>query len=529
MAQDVIVVGGGIGGLYAAAKLVRAGRKVLVLEKNPHVGGTSYIFHRGPYYFPMGPLSFSYPARVKALLEETGLDHGLGFRRSHFQLVSPSLDIVYSRSLDDLEAALRSEFPSEAEGLGRVFLELKESVRVARDLDLWHPDYSTAAGAPGFARGSTSAAKARSLMGSGPDRGFGSRPGDTADRLDKIRIWSGRSASDFLGSRISTPSLRNLIGSMGTEPPQMSFLNLTFMWAAMSEVGIWSPSCGIHGICRMLASAVSFGGGDVKLSSPVGRILIENGRAVGILTAHGEEHRAESIVVNTDYKKAFLELIDPVHVRPEFLDLIRTVPYTGSEICVYLGINPDRVDLRRMKAEHLFFRKEIKAGSNPDPEDFGDREIEVCLWSAHAPDSVPRGKAALVLRVGFPYDRLAPWRTGEKKRRQGYRETKNRLAWKIIGTVEAVLPGLTGAVEIMETATPLTYRDWGQRTLGSVAGWTWSSEADRLLPGKLLIQTPIRNLFMAGAYAATELFLGGVPTALYTASLAADLILAART
>ena len=33
------------------------------------------------------------------------------------------------------------------------------------------------------------------------------------------------------------------------------------------------------------------------------------------------------------------------------------------------------------------------------------------------------------------------------------------------------------------------------------------------------------RLYAAGVYAARELFLGGVPTALYTGSLAADLII----
>lgn len=52
---DVIVVGSGIGGLTAAAHLVRAGLHVLVLERNPHPGGTAYVYHRRGFDFPMGP------------------------------------------------------------------------------------------------------------------------------------------------------------------------------------------------------------------------------------------------------------------------------------------------------------------------------------------------------------------------------------------------------------------------------------------------------------------------------------------
>jgi all-trans-retinol 13,14-reductase len=317
----------------------------------------------------------------------------------------------------------------------------------------------------------------------------------------------------------------NLLGSMGTDPPQMSLLNLAFMWAAMSEVGIWFPSSGIHGICRMLAAAVGFAGGEIRLRCPAVRILVENGRAAGVRTEDGGEIRAPAVIVNADYKKTFLELLDPADLPPAHLAAVRDVPYSGSELCVHLGVDPRRIDWSRMKAEHLFYREREDSSSEHDPLDFADREIEICRWSDNAPDCAPPGKAVLVLRVGLPYSMFEDWRTGEKLRKPGYREAKNRMARALIKTVEGALPGLRGSVEVMEAATPLTYRDWGKRTDGSTAGWTWSAEAAARLPGKLLVETPVECLYMAGVYAATELFLGGVPTALQTGSLAADRVL----
>jgi phytoene dehydrogenase-like protein len=88
---------------------------------------------------------------------------------------------------------------------------------------------------------------------------------------------------------------------------------------------------------------------------------------------------------------------------------------------------------------------------------------------------------------------------------------------------ERVLPGLSGAIEVMEAATPLTYRDWGGRFAGSIAGWGWEAGSSAGLPGRVLVRTPVPGLLVVGAYATTELVLGGVPTALFTGSLAADL------
>jgi all-trans-retinol 13,14-reductase len=292
----------------------------------------------------------------------------------------------------------------------------------------------------------------------------------------------------------------------------------------MSEVGIWFPSCGIHGLCRRLAAAARFAGGEIRLSDGVGAILVRGDQAVGVRTERGEEIAAEWIISNADYKKTFLELVPAEAVPPDHAEVVGRVPYTGSELCVYLGVRPKGIDFGAMRATHLSYRKEVRETDRHDAEDFDNQEVEICRWSDNAPDSGPARSASLILRAGCPYSAWARWRTGNKTRLEGYKETKNRLAWMLIRTVENVLPGLSASVIVMEAATPLTYRDWGGRTTGSVAGWSWSAETARL-PAPILVRTPVRNLLTAGIYAATDLFLGGVSTALFTGGLAADFIL----
>jgi len=521
MAYDTIVIGAGVGGLYAAAKLARAGLKVLVLEKNPHIGGTSYLFRRGGYSFPMGPLAFGYPGRVESFMEDISLEDEIEFRRNHFQLIAPDLDIVYSQPLAGLEEDLRLLFPEESDGLRRVFAEMRKILNavkgrafgspLARGL---YPRASTAEVDPRVKPGAPAAVESTEEPVVIP-----------AASASPILAWASTSSRPLLESQISNAILRNLIGSMGTEPPDMSLLNLSLTWRVMSEVGIWFPSIGIHGLCRRMAAAVGFSGGEIRTGEPVTKILVAGGRAVGVLTARGVELRASHVVSNADYKKTFLELIAPEDVPPDHLALVRDTPYTESELCVYCGVKPGRVDFRRMRATHLFYRRVIRPDADRKADDFDNMEIEVCRFSDDAPETVPKGRASLVLRVPFAYEAVAAWRAGEKKRKAGYCEEKNRLVWKLIRTVETVLPGLADAVEIIDAATPLTYRDWGQRTLGSIAGWSWSPETAAGFRDRLLVRTPVDRLYAAGVYAARELFLGGVPTALYTGSLAADLII----
>jgi all-trans-retinol 13,14-reductase len=504
MSYDAIVIGAGMGGLLCAAKLAANGKTVLVLEKIQHIGGTSFIFKRGGYFFPMGPLGFSFPQRVKDFLEEAGVQTEVEFKRNYFELLTPDFDIIYSQPFQALKENLKEVFPEESEGIDIFIGEIEKISLLIENLDRWHPDF---------------------LLGRKKRAALENKEVAFLNKLELIKHYSEMSAATVLSKLFSNEHLKNLLGSQGTFRTEMSMLHLAFMWKVMSEKGIWFPSCRIDGIAELLKDAFLAHNGEMRLSAPVKEILIEDNHAVGVRTAKDEMFEAEWVISNADYKKTFLELIDPLKIPKDHLGLVRTVPYTGSEFCIYLGVDPKRVDLSRMRANHLFFRKEVKPEETSDPEDFDNREIEICLWSQNAPDSAPEGRTSLIVRVDFPYGYFSNWRIGEKRRREGYRERKKQLAQKLIRTVESALPGLATSIEVMEIATPLTYEDWGQRFRGSIAGWTRSAELARRLPGKLLIETSINNLLMVGIYAATELFLGGVSTAMHTASLAADLVL----
>jgi len=500
---DVIVTGAGIGGLSCAAKLAKQGKKVLLLEKSHHTGGTSYIFRRNGYAFPMGPLSFSYPRRVLNFLESLGIKKKIDFKRNHFQLVSPYFDIVYSLPFEEFKEHLKITFPDERK-IDLFFTEFEDIIASIKDISSWHPDY---------------------LSGEHKKNVLKNMDNDLQNKINRIKDYSRMPCNKMLESHFNSQIIKNLLGSQGTHLPAMSLLNLALMWSIMSFEGIWFPSCGIHGLTDLMKQVFLSSGGELRTGFPVEKILIADGRASGVVCMDNEVYETDWIVSNADYKRTFFELIEEGVVTKRFLKNLREIPYTQSEFCVCLGIDPRKVNLKAMRAHHLFYRRLYDPKKTPKLEDFENREIEICLWSDNAPELVPSKRAALVLRVSFPYDHFSGLWIGEKRRREGYRPYKEKLAWSLVKTVENILPGLSSAVEVIEIATPLTYQDWGQRYRGSLAGWTWSVKNEKALGGKILVETLIPNLLMVGIFAASELFLGGVPTAMHTGSSAADIIL----
>jgi phytoene dehydrogenase-like protein len=117
---DAIVIGAGIGGLTAAAHLVKAGLRVLVLERNPHIGGTAYVYHRKGFPFPMGPLGFSHPGLVQNTLKDLGVGEDLKFSRVHYRMRAFDLDLPLSLPFTDMVKPCQN-FPRKCKAVEHFF------------------------------------------------------------------------------------------------------------------------------------------------------------------------------------------------------------------------------------------------------------------------------------------------------------------------------------------------------------------------------------------------------------------------
>jgi phytoene dehydrogenase-like protein len=134
---DVIIVGAGIGGLTAGAMLVQAGLRILILEKNPHPGGTAYVYQRKGFTFPMGPLGFTTPSIVRDTLCALDGDD-LKLSQMQYRIKAFDLEIPLSLTFSEMIEGLTKLFPRERKSVKHFFKDMEEILSAMKfpDADL---------------------------------------------------------------------------------------------------------------------------------------------------------------------------------------------------------------------------------------------------------------------------------------------------------------------------------------------------------------------------------------------------------
>lgn len=498
---DAIIIGAGVGGLSAAAYLARAGRKVIVIEQDNHLGGTAHVFKRGGFTFPTGPQSITVPEYISDSLCELGAKKRLCFLRDSFTVQRGSMEIMISVPLDRLAEQLFEHFPEERKGINQVIKILEEIINA---LDLLQP-YDLVEQGHGCITDSNACAV-----------------------LDK---WGCVSARDLFDVYLKDQRLKDLLGSQGTGETVMPVVLLAQMWRFMSGVGIWYVKGGINTIPEFLAERVQAFGGKILMGKKVEHIKVEDRGVTGVDLAGGTFIKAPLVISDADYRQTLNDLLQNGAIYGTEPGIVSGMHLTSSAFTVFLGVKRELVDLSGFHGHHLLVK--LMEGETipwdlkrPHYEDFLQDEIWLSWWSNHDSSLAPQGCEALIIKVEAPFEMFAPFDGGGRGRhQQRYYSLKEEYADALVAAAANVLPGLPGAVLVREIAAPLTYKYWGHRSEGSVAGWSWRSGEQSNAFAQSLAVTNVSGLLMVGLQSFTRLFYGGMGTSIYSGKYAADLIL----
>ncbi len=465
---DVAIVGAGIGGLTAAALLADAGLKVMVFDHHVLAGGFCHSYprkahHDGKpvlYRFDAGPHDFSgvwHGGPIASLLERLGVANRLQWERVEhtYHLDGTSLDVP--RDWRDYVKLLGQKFPDSAGGIMALFETIHS---IFDDMYATGRDRTGMPGVP---------ATIDELLAFPKEHPHAFRwMNEPFDKLVATYVSDAR-VIHFLNA---------LSGYLGDGGERLTCGQMAPIFGYYFKGGHY-PLGGSGRFADVLVEAIEERGSEVHLKSPVRRILVEQGRATGVILGDGRTIRATAVVSNADIKRTFLELVDPNDLPSDFRKRLETAAPSNSAFSVHLGID---------------FVPDIKPATHVT----APMGVGIAMMSKVDPSAAPAGHSTLALisimpnaaaKGWFPEKGSEDWK--DWRRLAEYAARKKELGDAMVAAAETVIPGLSQHIVYRSDASPVTYARYDWASCGAIYG---VSREGRLKGSR----SPVRNLVIAG-------------------------------
>ena len=472
MAYEVVVVGGGIGGLTCAALLSARGVSVCLVERASRAGGCAASFEQHGHEFETG-------AGLYACWEPGGLHERvfaeLPVAPPVSREVSPAYtvrlpggaDVKVEGDAEEFYGTLRASFPECAEAAVRFY---RDAAQIADALR-------------------RAARRSPALAG--------------ASRLQLMRLAAGepRLAPRILGARgdtaakhladTSTRFRRFVDAQLETFALGASDV-CSYLYAAVALTEPLRPMYALRGGAQALADtlveSIRKSGGTVRLDTTALRLAFDpHGRANGVTLLSGETVGVtRAVVSNLTVWDTFGKLVGaertPAHVRARLKHLRGTGAYQ-------IFISLDEEAARRLPSDRI-----LSLDDWQERQDFDAESALLILSAAPAWDvRAPAGKRAATLTAFTDADQWFAFHSDETE----HDEQDARTLAALWSRLHAALPELGSGAEVFETATPRTFYERTRRRLGMVCGL---ARTPSLLDGPhaLTHRTHVPNLLLVG-------------------------------
>lgn len=334
-AYDAIIVGGGHNGLVTGCYLAKAGLKVVVVEKNDWIGGAAVSRSLYPGF------TFSNCSYVSSLLRPE-IMRDLDLPRHGLQVLPYEGGAVMTRSGGYLATyrdhdANRREFARyskrDAESYDRYSRDVLRACRFIRPLLMRTPPDPT----------SMRPRDIQELVYLGKHTGARSQ----TELLEMMRFFT-MSVSDYLDEYFENPVIKSylavsgIIGTaLGPMSPGSAYVLLHhYMGDVDGNVGAWGFARGGMGaITQAMGKALAAEGGEIRTGKGIERILVRNGRAVGVVLEGGDEIRGRRVISSMDVKRTFLKCVEEKELPAAFVKSVRNFKIRGSSGKVNIALD----------------------------------------------------------------------------------------------------------------------------------------------------------------------------------------------
>lgn len=472
-----VVIGAGIGGLACGAALAKGGKKVKVIEQHVNPGGYCVCFNRKAFKFSAGVLRINgcEPGGIiYEFLSNLGVQNEVEFCRLDplMRVVFPGESFAFPfKDMPLYIAKLLEKFPGEQRGITQL-------------LDTMKALYTEKVSSPGPA-------------------------------LQKYRDKTFR---ELLDEYITNEKLKSFISFLSLTDAAVSpsrgsaiFCSRLIM-AHFTEGGFW-PKGGPQALADALAKGLQKSGGDLELRTRVTKIIIENGKAVGVETEDGRRIKASYVISNAAARQSYFDLVGEDKLEPDFVAKLKQMELGPSIFEVYLGVDLDprtvgmtdfELDVFETfdldKGFDIIYKGELPPFLCP---------LVVATPTLLDPSIAPEGKHIVNLLTYAPYHLKG----------KNWKEEKLRIAEELISKAERLIPGLSQHIIAKDSATPLTMERYTLNTDGSIVGWANTPGGFWNKPPR---ESPIQNLYLTGHWTRPG---GGVSSVLLSGMKVAQSVL----
>lgn len=435
---DVIIIGGGIGGLIAGCCLSKAGLKILLLEKNDRVGGCCVSFERKGYRFDAGAHIFGSCKKGQVLGDILNdLDLNIDFLQFDpmDRINFPDRQITIPNNVEIFKSHLKEEFKSEAHNVDKFF----NLISYAKN------DFSSV--------------------------GLFKKYGDVT-------------YEELLNSCFNNYLLKSILsfgcGYLGLPPSKLSSLSALFMLRSYLFDGAYYPKGGAQVFSDAIKNKILDNGGSVLLRNRVKKLICEKKMINKVVVENNNVFEGNYIIANVDPYQTYYGFLDIKDIKPDsrLLNKLRNFKKSLSFIFLYLIISRD-YDCRGKNGWYF--------PSHNIEKDFYN-QMYIHVPTILESDAGFASKNVLEIGTVFhaEYEHVDNW---EKAKRDGIDRT--------LALLEKRLPGISQYIDFCDAASPQTFYKYTYNSKGAAYGW---EQSPHQIYAKSFPSTTkaIRNLFLAG-------------------------------
>ncbi len=523
---DVIIVGGGMAGLTAAAYLSRAKKRVLLLEKNAEVGGLVNSFTRDGIHFDAGVRALEDAGIILPMLRDLNIKLKVVPSPVSLGIEDEILHIESLESLNQYGTFLKKFYPESQADIESM---LKTIRRIMKNMDVLYgienPVFMDLKRDTAYIFRKLLPWLPRFLL--------------TIGRINRMQI----PVEKYLATIIRNPSLRDIIAQ--------HFFQGTPTFFALSYFSLYLdyfyPQGGVGKLADVLRNKILELGGEIQTNTTIGGV---SARECTVTDTEGASYAYRQLVWAADLKTLY-RIVDTdglsAKVQTSFTrEKAKLLQYKGGEsvFTLFLELDAPLASLGSIAHGHFFYtpsrqglgaihREELNELlrnfdrlSKADILAWLDRFIalntfEISIPGLKDPVLAPPGKTGLI--VSF----LAQYELFLKVQEAGWlEEFVAEIEERVISVLaKSVYPQLKDGIAAHFSHTPLSIHKRIASSEGAIVGWKFQAEMpviSSIQNAASAVMTPLPDIFQAGQWAYSP---AGVPMSILTGKFAANKIL----